>query len=101
MGVKRTLLKRRKGLSRMSRLRIVESKVYRQKRGLFLWEHPICEFGECFSKSEDTHHVNGRGGRNYLDASTWKALCRRHHDWIHSHARQARELGLLRPVNGN
>lgn len=45
--------------------------------------------------SNDIHHVKGRVGSNYLDESTWLAVSRFSHDWIHSNPKRARELGLL------
>lgn len=78
---------------------MVAERVYRKKRDTFLHEHPICEFPECFAKSQDTHHAAGRTGKNYLDSSTWLAMCRNHHTWIHSHARAARVMGLLAPLS--
>jgi hypothetical protein len=97
----RGLLKRRKRLSPMSRLRRVESRVYSEKRKAFLFDHPMCEFGQCFARSEDVHHRHGRNGKNYLDTSTWTGICRKHHEWIHQHPNQARAMGLLAPVNGS
>ena len=88
-------LKRWKPLKTESRTRRLASRIYSVKRKQFMHYHPICEFGECFARSEECHHVHLRNGKNYLDSSTWLALCRDHHRWIHDHARKARSLGLF------
>ncbi len=49
---------------------------------------------EACPVSTDVHHVKGRG-KFYLDESTWMAVSRESHRWIHNHPKEARELGLL------
>lgn len=95
-GLKRSQLKRKKRLSPVGRLRRLEQQLYQQKRRKFLLEHPVCEFPGCFDRSFDIHHMQGRAGRNYLNTSTWMAVDRKHHNWIHRHPNQARALGLLK-----
>jgi hypothetical protein len=34
--------------------------------------------------TDDVHHKAGRRGSNLLDESTWLAVCRTHHDAIHT-----------------
>lgn len=95
-GLKRSPLKRKKRLSPIGRLRRVTQQIYQEKRRNFLATHPICEFPGCFDRSLDVHHMQGRTGKNYLDTSTWMAVDRKCHNWIHANARQAREMGLLK-----
>ena len=45
--------------------------------------------------SEEIHHAWGRIGKNFLDESTWVACSRQEHTWLHSHPKEARQLGLL------
>lgn len=95
-GLKRTPIKRKKRLNPVGRLRRVTQQVYREKRDKFMREHPVCQYPNCSKASFDPHHRHGREGKNYLDTSTWSALCREHHNWVHAHPNQAREMGLLK-----
>lgn len=104
MSLKRSKpLRRRSGIARKTRLRAVSTRrkglkaIYLIKRAGFLIAHPICQVsGTCRQPSHDVHHVCGRLGTNYLDETTWLAVCRPCHDWIHAHPDVARGLGLLR-----
>ena len=96
-------VKQKKQLKKVSKRRAVEGKIYRAKRGAYLAAHPFCEAGAIFMGSFtkckifacDVHHRAGRLAGNYLDESTWLPVCRPCHDYIHSHPKQARQLGLL------
>lgn len=105
--MKRTPIKRRNGLKR-TRLKKVSKKYsmelskYYRLRSKFLKENPWCHrcmvsvyLGEGgISSSQDVHHRRGRG--KYInDVSTWSALCRPCHDWVHSHSNLARATGWL------
>lgn len=62
-------------------------------------EHPECEVrlpGICDGMTTDCHHRAGRGS-NLLDASTFIAVCRSCHNYIHDKmsAEERRERGLL------
>jgi hypothetical protein len=96
---------RRSWIKRVGKRHEVDRQIYLIQKERFLKEHPICEanvdhelpFGKIrvrLARSEDVHHVKGRG-KYYLDESTWMAVCRKCHDWIHSHANSARAMGLL------
>jgi hypothetical protein len=95
-------LLRRTPLKRMSDRRRTERVIYARRRLVFLRAHPQCQccLEHCqihedrIPASRDIHHKHGRG-RFYLDESTWMAVCRVHHDWIHSHPSQARAKGWL------
>lgn len=70
------------------------SKVYAQKRAQFLKMKPRCE--KCRkAPSCDVHHKAGRKGGNYLNVSTWAALCRQCHAEIHHNPKEARVQGWL------
>jgi hypothetical protein len=43
----------------------------------------------------DIHHSKGRTGKNYLDESTWIAVCRPCHQWIEENRREAERMGLI------
>lgn len=61
-----------------------------------LAERPVCEWPGCTEKSADVHepHTRGRGG-DELDVRNCRAACRRHHDVIHAHPKQAEVLGFM------
>lgn len=91
--MKRTPLKRKSGLKKISRTKIEASKTYLKLRLNFLQELPICEVcGK--SKSQDVHHKKGRG-KYHLDVETWLSTCRPCHDRIHTSPIWARENGYL------
>ena len=112
--MKRTPLKRKTPMKRVSKRRQAESKEYMRLREAFLKEHDICQlwlaehglresdFGDrirSFSmgcpRSTEIHHKNGRNGSNYLDTSTWMALDSRGHDKIHLNPGWAYANGYL------
>lgn len=88
---------RRTPLRRQSKKRADESKIYSERRKVFLEAHPECEctWSACFAKSVDVHHKRLRTGQNFLNEKTWMALCRAHHNYIHNNAKHARMLELL------
>lgn len=69
---------------------------YKVLRGRYMKDHPICQFRECNRKSEETHHIRGRGKEYMLDTREWMAVCKIHHDWIHANDKESRELGYLK-----
>ena len=112
--MKRTPLKRKTPMKRVSKRRQAESKEYMRLREAFLKEHDICQlwlaehglresdFGDrirSFSmgcpRSTEVHHKNGRNGLNYLDTSTWMALSHEAHMRIENNKSWARANGYL------
>lgn len=96
----------RKRIRKVSAKRAKDMRVYSVRRVEFLEKHMLCEMpwgvrrdgnaGLHFSETRscDVHHRFKRG-KFYLDESTWMAVCRPCHDWIHAHPSEARTLGLL------
>lgn len=78
-------------------------RVYAKKRKAFLEAHPFCMVSPVlkglwdglFVSATDIHHKAGRLGKNYLDESTWMAVSREGHDFIHRNPKIARERGWL------
>ena len=112
--MKRTPLKRKTPLRKTSKRRQQEYKEYMRKREKFLAMHPICQVwmlqngldDRCAlrvadaeyvnaPRSTEIHHKNGRNSKNYLDESTWMAVCHEAHVRIHAHPSWAREMGYL------
>lgn len=85
---------RRSRLSPISNRRRVELGHYTRLRKSFLADRPTCE---CCDRrpSTDVHHKLGRTSGNYLRVSTWLAVCRECHTYIHKFPKLARAFGLL------
>lgn len=94
--------KPRKALKKVSSARQRENATYLRNRVDFLRRFPICV--ACLTRgisptpSCQVHHARGRVHRLLLDERFWIAVCAECHEWIHDHARTARELGLLAPI---
>jgi hypothetical protein len=69
--------------------------IYRHERVVFLAEHPICQLAGCRRASTDLHHTRGRLGPLLLLKRFWRAVCRKHHNWIGDHPQEARAIGML------
>lgn len=83
-----------KEIKKRSEKGLKEDLIYKAKRIKFLRDNQRCAvFNEL--KSVEVHHACGRLGKNYLDVSTWFAVSRKGHDWIHSNDSEAREKGFL------
>ncbi|MEK6882702.1 MAG: hypothetical protein AABY22_23975 [Nanoarchaeota archaeon] len=89
-----------KRIAPRSAKRIEDNKEYLVKKDLFLETHKICEAGkeECAKHAVEVHHTYSGKDRDkyFLDESTWLAVCRHCHDWIHINSKEARKLGLLK-----
>ena len=116
---------KRTPLRKVSKKRAKDGKIYSAKRKAFLALHPFCEvelkeygitqseaieiqgkfsiYDECkgfstvlISPATDIHHTAKRTGKNYLDESTWLAVCRENHEMIHANPSWARANGFLK-----
>ncbi len=69
--------------------------LYLVVRNEFLGSHKKCEAGleNCSHVSTEVHHKKGRG-THLLDVGTFIAVCRSCHNWIETHPKEAKELGL-------
>lgn len=105
--IRRTPLKRsqkplkRTPIRRVSKKRAKENRLYYQLRRTFLGVNPTCQANLpeekvfCTHYSTDVHHVLRRG--KYLNVpSTWLAVCRNCHEYLHQHPSMARTLNLLK-----
>jgi len=84
-------------MKRVSDKRALLERQYRTLRLAFLAEHPLCQFpAESMGAHTATEiqHKRGRVGADYLDTSTWAALCGWHHRWVTEHPAAAVELGM-------
>jgi|LakMenE01Jun11ns_1017448.scaffolds.fasta_scaffold9321996_2 hypothetical protein len=90
-----------KKISKIGSKRKKQNDEYSKLRKLYLDAHPFCEAnlpGVCTSVTTDIHHLYSGKNRNkyYLDDTTWKAICRNCHIFIHDKlsAEEAIELNL-------
>jgi hypothetical protein len=81
-------------LRKESEKRQIERVEYTEKRKAYLQVHPFCEFEGCTKLASEIHH-RARRGANYLDVSTFFAICRNHHRFLHDNPAEAKEMGLL------
>jgi len=86
---------KRTPLRKVSKKYAPELRAYQKERKIFL-EDKFCEYPEgCVERADDVHHSQGRG-INLRKQSTWWALCRTHHDFVHQNPNIARTMGLLK-----
>lgn len=73
-----------------------EMSVYDRRRLAFLALHKFCQanLSECTKIATEVHHKKGRVGDDYLNITTWLAVCHNCHYWIENHPEKAKELGL-------
>jgi hypothetical protein len=88
---------KRTPLRRVSKRQAAKNRIYSLLRKDFLQAHETCQWPGCEKLATDIHHMAGRYSST-LDISTFMAVCRSHHDRIHSYPNQAREKGYLSPV---
>lgn len=92
---KKTALRRTRLAQRSSSAsRKERDRIYYRNKNLFMEEHQMCQCG-CGRQARDLHHKAGRSGENYTDPTTFMAVCRTCHDWIHANPSKARERGWL------
>lgn len=113
---------KRKPMRAISKKHSAKLKEYAKLRAQFLKDHPYCQWwmlknlveathsqltlDECealaqcgphpIPRSTEIHHKKGRG-KYLLDVSTWMAVSRTGHDWIHAHPKEAYEKGYMLP----
>jgi hypothetical protein len=89
-----------KPIPKMSAKRAKETKAYLLMRQKFLKERVFCQIkrAECSGKSTDVHHLHDGADRQkyYLDKTTWIAVCRHCHKWVHNYPQAAKTLGFLK-----
>ncbi len=73
---------------------------YSKLREKYLTENPLCmvKVNGCSHGATDVHHTYAGANRDafYLVQSTWKAVCRNCHNYIHEHPEDARTMGWLK-----
>ena len=73
---------------------------YLKLRQRYLTENHLCmvKVNGCGNGATDVHHKFSGSDRDtyYLVQSTWLAVCRNCHDWIHAHPKESRAFGYLK-----
>jgi len=87
-------------IPRVSAKRAKKDAEYSKLRQRYLTENPLCmiKVNGCTNGATDVHHTYAGANREafYLVQSTWKAVCRNCHDFIHMNPKIAREMGWLK-----
>lgn len=88
--------KKQKAIPKFSKKREEENEIYFEQREKFLAAKKKCEaqLPGCTKKATEVHHGIGRVGANFLDETTWVAVCRSCHREIELNPEMAKELGL-------
>ncbi len=88
---------KRSPLRKMSKAKAKEHRKYILARARAL-PGKICEWPSnvCTQPADDIHHLRGRRGKMLTDQRYWMFICRDHHRYIHDHAKESRQMGLLK-----
>ena len=85
-------------IKKVSEKRKLQDIEYKKLRLEFLSkpENQICPISK--QQTVEVHHTYSGKDRSkyYLDTTTWLAVSRDGHNWIHNHPKDARELGYLK-----
>jgi hypothetical protein len=83
-------------IPKKSEKRAKKDKIYLAKRIVFLKENQFCAVYPNKKATEVHHKYSGKDrDKYYLDETTWLAVSREGHNWIHSNPKEAREIKLL------
>ena len=91
----RVLFEKKKPITKIKKVsdkKALNDAIYKVLRDKFISENPICMVFKNFP-STDVHHKKGKIGKNYLDVSTFLAVCREAHRKIEDNPEWARENG--------
>jgi hypothetical protein len=87
-------------ISQVSSKRKKKDQEYLKLRNRFLTDFSLCQIAVkgCSINATDVHHTYAGVNRDafYLVQSTWLAVCRNCHDWIHAHPKESRAFGYLK-----
>ena len=85
---------------RVSAKRAKKDAEYSKLRQRYLTDNQLCviKVAGCTNGATDIHHKFSGSNRDtyYLVQSTWLAVCRACHSWIHENPEKARILGYLK-----
>ena len=88
------------GIPLVSSKRKKKDAEYLKLRERYLTDNQLCviKVAGCTNGATDIHHTFAGSNRDafYLIQSTWKAVCRNCHDWVHNHPEEARIMNWLK-----
>jgi hypothetical protein len=94
------IVSKQKPIPKISSKKAKLDKVYSVLREQFIKQHPVCQakLNGCTLSATDIHHKYSGKNRSqyYLDSTTWMAICRNCHRWIHDNPKSAKELDYLK-----
>lgn len=82
-----------KPVAKVSDKRAEQLKEYYKLRREYLELYPACEVEECNLKAVEIHHQRGKEGERLLDTNFFMSVCRKHHEEITEHSKEAVEKG--------
>ena len=91
--MKRSPLKRKTPLRRVSKKRKLQNDVYKEVREKFLALNPLCQV--CSSVASQVHHRRGRFGDRLNEVEFFLAVCFDCHHKIHMNPKWAYEKSLM------
>jgi len=87
-------------ISQVSSKRKKKDQEYLKLRNRFLTDFSLCQIAVkgCSINATDVHHTYAGVNRDafYLVQSTWLAVCRNCHDFLHLNPKLSREMGWLK-----
>jgi hypothetical protein len=87
-------------IPRVSSKRKQKDAEYSKLRERYLTENFLCvvKVNGCMHNATDVHHTFAGANRDafYLVQSTWKAVCRNCHNYIHENPAKSRDMGWLK-----
>lgn len=88
----------KKPIQKISKKREKESREYTIKRLKFLAQPENMKCPITGERATEIHHTYSGANRSrfYLDETTWMAVSRKGHLWIHANPLEARELNYLK-----
>lgn len=82
-----------KPVTKVSDKRAGQLAEYYKLRKEYLSLYPVCEVEECNIKAIDIHHQRGKEGERLLDTNFFMSVCRKHHEEMTEHSKEAIEKG--------
>jgi hypothetical protein len=119
--VRKSPLVRGARIVRISKARSADRRTYAKDREDYLAEHPWCQIfiarrglneaeaiakngyshGKKIPRATQIHHRNKSRGDRLLDKLWWMSACAEEHEWVENNKTEAREIGLLLPIQSD
>lgn len=95
---RKPLPKSRKRIKKKSKKLGIGERIYSVLRKDFLLDNPVCQCGQsgCTGEATEVHHKKGRG-KWLTVVEFFLAVCRKCHDYIENHPKEAKAKGFSLP----